>query len=501
VGDDHYIVTSSFEYFPGVPVWHSRDLIEWTQIANALSSPSQLSFPDLDMRALGGDGIVQGGSASTGVFAPTIRHHDGLFWLTTTNFAEVTRGPLIVHAERAEGPWSEPVFVTGLAGIDSDLTWDDDGTCLLTIKTHGECPIATVPIDPRTGEMLGEQRRLWGGTGGNEPEGPHLYRRGEWWYLLLAEGGTERGHSVTVARAKSLDGPWESNPSNPILTHRGTASAVQNTGHADFVQLAGGEWAMVHLGVRPRGNTPGFHVNGRETFLTGITWVDDWPVVDEDRFEVGERDRSFADDFSASVLHPRWISPGGPLDAHVRTGPRGLTVEAGARTDADAPAHRRLLAMRPQDQYWSAEVDLDLSTGSASLALRIDDAHHAEIRVDDETVVAVLTIGPAERRTSVQIPTTHTTVTLYVRVRPSTGSGTHEGPDEIELGCIGPSGRMQVDAFDGRYLSTEVATGFTGRVVGILFHGGTTRVTEFRYSSALPPTDSPASSTDEERRP
>ena len=163
---------------------------------------------------------------------------------------------------------------------------DDDGTCYVTYcSTDPDLPgIAQARVDLAAGTLLGDPVRLWSGTGLAFPEAPHLYRREGLWYLMIAEGGTERGHAVSIARSDRPDGPFEPAPGNPLLSHRSTTHPVQNTGHADLVRTADGTWAVVYLGVRPRGVTPMFHVNGRETFLAGVDWVDGWPVVDELRY-------------------------------------------------------------------------------------------------------------------------------------------------------------------------------------------------------------------------
>lgn len=314
----YYLVSSSFEYLPGVPVRASTDLVHWEPVGHVHHTREQL-----DLR-----GVPSGG----GTFAPTIRFHDGVFWAVTTDIGTVGEGQLLSTATDPRGPWSIPVRVPGTAGIDPDLFWDEDGTCHLTWSgfLDGAHGILSRPIDPRTGEVLGEIRRMWQGTGLAHPEGPHLYRVDGYFYCLLAEGGTERGHCVTIARATSLDGPWESAPGNPVLTHRSTAHPVQNTGHADLVELADGSWAMVHLGVRPRGRTPQFHVNGRETFVVGIDWVDGWPVVDEGRFAVPRVDTAFVDTFSGD-LDLRWVSPSGVHRDLVSSVPGvGMTILAHA---------------------------------------------------------------------------------------------------------------------------------------------------------------------------
>ena len=162
VGDDYYLANSSFEYSPGVPLFHSRDLISWTQVGNILDRPEHL-----DVRP----GLA---GASGGIYAPTLRHHDGRFWMITTNIHEVGRGHILVHAEDPAGPWSDPVYVAGLIGIDPDIAWDDDGTCFVTWSDVMRGGISQAVIDPVSGDVLSEPRPLWAGTGGAHAEGPHL---------------------------------------------------------------------------------------------------------------------------------------------------------------------------------------------------------------------------------------------------------------------------------------------------------------------------------------
>jgi len=240
VGDDYYLVCSSFEYFPGLPLFHSKDLVHWEQIGNVLDRPGQLPLP------------LPGSKASGGLYAPTIRHHDGRYWVICTNIDG--GGNFVVSSERPEGPWSDPVWID-LPGIDPDLAWEEDGTCWCAFSGPGG-GINMARIDPVEGAVLEGPVATWSGSGLKFPEAPHLYRIGDWWYLLIAEGGTERGHSVSIARGRSPRGPWEGAPANPLLSHSGTARSIQNTGHADLVEAPDGSWWMLLLGVRPRGFTP-----------------------------------------------------------------------------------------------------------------------------------------------------------------------------------------------------------------------------------------------------
>lgn len=464
VGEDYYLITSSFEYAPGVPIFHSRDLLRWEQIGNVLDREDQLALPS------GWDG--------GGIFAPTLRHHGGRFWMITTNVAEFRRGHLIVTAEDPAGPWSRPVYTTGAQGIDPDLTWDQDGTCYLTwASSLAAHPISQAAIDPASGVLLSEPRALWSGSGMAHPEGPHLYHRNAWWYLLLAEGGTERGHAVTVARSRSITGPFQGNPANPILTHRSSNHPVQNTGHADLVELPTGEWAAVHLGVRPRGTTPGFHVNGRETFLAAVRWEDDWPVFDEDHFEVRESDTGFDEDFTGAGLRPRWISPGiHPARFAAPADGGGLALTAAA-APGDA---RRLLAVRAKDAQWEASAVVEGC--DTRLMLRLDEAHWAGIEVRESSLVARVVISGLDHVLAQAPRTADGSIALCVRaVEPATDPRRSAGPDRIELGHLEDGSFRPLAQVDGRYFSTEVAGGFTGRVIGVESLAGVSVLRHFSY--------------------
>ncbi len=480
--ETYVLAHSSFEYAPAIPVWTSNDLVTWTQVGNALERPSQLRLQPMRYWLDGSllspetDGLPVG-AANSGNWAPTIRVHDGRLWLTVTNASDLVGGPLVFSADDPSGPWSDPVQVSGLAmGIDPDLFWDSDDIAHVTVSSYfnGGPQILSAPVDLSTGDLLGEPMPLWSGTGGQAPEAPHLFGKDGWLYLVIAEGGTERGHAVTVARARSLDGPWEPAPHNPILTHRGLDRPVVNVGHADLVEAADGRWAMVYLGVRPRGFS-GFHVNGRETFLAGVSWVDGWPVVDEAGFGVPEPQHSFIDDFVEQELHPRWVSPGRLPSSFAQPARPGLWLKAGDQSD---PHH--LLATRARDPYWTARLDISSVVGEAGLCLRVDERHSAEVVVRDGRVDSRIQVGDLERR--VVGPDTDDPTTLYIRVQPPVGTSPMlAGPDQIEVGVLIDGVPMPLDRIDGRYLSVEVAGGWTGRVVGPRVVTGRARIDRFRY--------------------
>ncbi|MFD4636099.1 glycoside hydrolase family 43 protein [Lentzea sp. NPDC058436] len=461
VGDDYYLACSSFEYFPGVPVFHSTDLVEWKQIGNALERPSQLR-------------LTTGTPSSAGVYAPTLRHHDGRFWLIVTNVG--AGGNALYTATDPAGPWSDPIPLPGVEGIDPDLAWDADGNCWCTVAG-----VSQYRINPSTGETFGAPTRLWSGEpGAKAPEAPHLYRIGEHWYLLIAEGGTERGHAVSVARASTPNGPFEPCPANPVLTHRGTGEPVQNTGHADLVQAPDGTWWMVFLGVRPGGGTPGWHVLGRETFLAPVTWVEGWPVVGEivpgPAPAVSERD-----EFDAWGLDPSWISVRDRSEKHCTTEerPGWLTLRArGSGMDDPAVV---FAGQRQRHLSCVARALVDVADGSGGLAVRLDEEHHYEIEARSGEVRVIARIGPL-RAVVASRPVPDGPVVLVVRVEPRTPQDARSGPDTLSFGVEVPE-FDELASLDGKYLSTEVAGGFTGRVIGLYAATGTVRFDWFEYQA------------------
>ena len=223
-------MTSTFEYFPGVPVFHSRDLVNWELIGHAIHRTTQLT-------------------KGLNIFATTIRHHDGTFYMITTNTG--AGGNFYVTATNPAGPWSDPVWIEA-QGIDPDLFFDDDGKTYVVSSTFD-----LREIDLKTGKFVSEGRRLWNGTGGRYAEGPHIYKKDGFYYLMAAEGGTEEAHSETIARSKNIWGPVPiripPTRSSRTSTRRGRAIPIQGVGHADIVNAHDGSYWMVFHGYRTVG--------------------------------------------------------------------------------------------------------------------------------------------------------------------------------------------------------------------------------------------------------
>ena len=448
VGEDYYLINSSFTWLPGVPVFHSRDLREWNQIGNVLERPSQVDMAGTDVWA------------SFGIFAPTLRYHEDRFWMITTCFSVSGSTNFFVTADEPSGPWSDPIEID-IDGIDPDLAWDEDGNCWVHYSGPGQ-GILRCRIDDVTGAVLDGPVQTWSGTGCQHPEAPHLYRIGEWWYLMIAEGGTGSGHCVSIARSSDPTGPWEGCPSNPVLSHRSMANPIQNTGHGDLVRDVDGQWWMTLLGVRPKGMPASYHVLGRETFLTRVDWHDGWPVVQSPELLVSDDAEIFVETFGGTELDAGWLSrrrfPSDVAD---------LGSAAGVLTlldDASTPRSARptFLGRRQRHHLCDVETTVVVESGEAGLALVYDESAFCKVGIDGDGIFASALIGPAEHEFG-RGPKPAGPATLAIRVVEGVG-----GPDALLLGYEGDDGDFcQLGSVDGRYFSSEVVGGFLGRVIGV----------------------------------
>lgn len=390
VEDDYYLVTSSFEYVPGIPIFHSKDLVHWMQIGHVLTRPSQID--------------LRGRKSSEGIFAPTIRYHEGLFYVVTTDVQGI--GNFVVTAERPEGPWSDPIRIPH-ANIDPSLMFDDDGKVYVTSqKGWGEdSHIILYELDVRTGEALSDPVVVCRGDGGVWTEGPHLYRIGGWYYLLCACGGTGVDHRAIAARSRTVYGPYEL-MDRPVLTHnRLPAHPIQNVGHADLVEDPNGQWWAVFLGVRPIAGD--YSVLGRESFLAPVRWTEDgWPTIDDNEGTVGllmqasglpesarkESGEGLLDDFGDEELAFRWAfvraEPKGAYSLTDRKGHLRLRGTEATLSDSGVPA---FLAMRQRHAAMDASIRMDFAPDAdgeeAGLAVRYDESSHCWVgmkRIDGE---------------------------------------------------------------------------------------------------------------------
>ena len=435
VGGDYYLVTSTFEYFPGLPVFHSTDLEHWTQLGHAVDRPTQL-----DLSAV---------PSSGGLFAPTIRHHDGVFYLACTLVGGLGRtGHFVLTATDPAGPWSDPAWLDGAEGIDPSLFFDDDGRAWLAAtrpahhpRWHDQTEVWLREFDPVTSTLVGDEHVLWNGAllGAVWAEGPHLYRRDGWYYLLASEGGTEANHAVSVARSRSVTGPYTGDPANPVLTHRnlGPGHPVTNVGHADLVETPDGGWAAVLLASRGPDSPL-----GRESFVVPVEWHDGWPV--------------FAPGVGQVVLDepaaPRRGMPG-PLEwTGVRTAP--AAVIAGDTVTLAGNAFAGVRQRHPSFAFGARVVGLESGSDATGLAIRQSDEAHVRF----VTTTAGVTATRTEHGRTEVLATAGPATTLEIRGR----DGRYELWADDRL----------IAAFDGAFLGSAEAGGFVGVWLGLVADAG-----------------------------
>lgn len=456
VGDDYYLVNSTFEYFPGVPVFHSKDLVNWELIGYCIDRATQLP-------------------KGLNIFATTIRYHNGTFYMITTNIGG--EGNFYVTATNPAGPWSDPVF-TQVQGIDPDLFFDEDGKvyCISsTFELH--------EIDIKTGKFLSEGRVVWNGVGGRYAEGPHIYKKDGFYYLMAAEGGTEEAHSETIARSKNIWGPYNSNPANPILTHvnaAGQGNPIQGVGHADIINAHDGSWWMVFHGYRSTGDGT-HHILGRETCLAPVSWPKNgWPVVNGNGTATPNMtcptlllkpfaEQSGMTDFNSEKLPLEWNYLRYPNSSNysliARKGYLRLTGSDQTIENWKSPT---FLGRRVQDMNFTATTLMDFDPQKdnevAGITL-LNNGAHFDLLVKQSkgkrVLVCRLHFGNVVHD-SEEIALKPGPVKLIVKGERTTFSfGYAQGNDSFK----------EVQKVPSKFLSSETAGGFTGLYVGLYATG------------------------------
>ncbi|NLF79199.1 MAG: glycoside hydrolase family 43 protein [Chloroflexi bacterium] len=492
VGEDYYLVTSTFEYFPGLPIFHSLDLVHWRQIGHVIHRPTQLSL----------DGL----QPSKGLYAPTLRYHNGTFYVINTLVPNLENpvspcGNFIVTATDPAGPWSDPYWLDpdwsadGAPGIDPSLLFDDDGRAWYTgnrIPPAGESytghrEIWLQELDLDTMQLTGPKYSLWDGAakGAIHAEAPHLYKIDGMYYLLIAEGGTDAYHAVTMARSKSVTGPYVSCGRNPILTHRdrGYFSSIAATGHADLIETHNGEWWLVALGVRPYSDPfePGYYYNlGRETFLAPVRWeMDGWPVVNPGRggFDCESPvpnlpahpwpEAPARDEFDAAELALTWNFLRTPREDFwsltERPGHLRLRLRPEMLSEWVTPS---FVGRRQQHMNFAAQTVMDFTPASehecAGLVVLQNSDYHFRLeqsRANGTGIIRLIKREKGEESTLAEKPlaTEHTYLKIEARGQAYSFWASADGK---QWDCIAGS-------VDGRILSTTIAGGFVGAYIGM----------------------------------
>lgn len=480
VGDDYFLVNSSFSHFPGLPIFRSKDLVSWTQIGNAIDRPEQLDFT--------------GRTVSQSVFAPDISYHDGIFYIVNT--CVQCGGNFVITAKNPAGPWSNPVWLP-FEGIDPSIFWDGDKAYIVNNGTPDETPryeghraIWMQAFDWRTLKLVGPRTQIVNGGVdlSKKPiwiEGPHLLKRDGRYYLIAAEGGTSDNHSEVVFRADSVDGPYVPFPGNPILTQRtldpSRANPVTSAGHAKFVQTQEGDWWATFLATRPYKD--GLYNIGRETFLLPVTWRDGWPQIlpagtaipfAAQRPKLPRQpapalplsgDFGYVDTFQGPRLGPQWIGIRTPKHPVYRLERGALVLERGAAL-GDASGAPAFIGRRQQHPIATVSTTLryspDADGDGAGLAAVQNDRSYLVFgitRIAGKSMIALYTRDNADTDTLVaSAPVTAAgPVTLTIRADGGTMAFDYR---------VGGQQQTLKAGLDDSFLSTKRAGGFVGTVIG-----------------------------------
>lgn len=518
----YYLACSSFQYFPGVPLFESTDLVNWTQIGHALTRQSQVMLDRVP--------------SSGGVFAPTLRFHNGRFYMVTNN--NTTLENFYIYTDDIYGEWSEPVTVDQ-GGIDPSLFFDDGHVYFISNgqDDHGINSVIQCEIDILTGKKLTPSRPIWQGSGGRYLESPHMYRINDTYYLMAAEGGTEYGHMVTYARSEHVWGPFSNYPHNPVLTNRDKApEIIQGIGHGDLVRAADGSWFLLTLGFRQIHPWQPYHHLGREVFLIPVYFdKDGWFRAGTDgtaaqSYEITGDFMQLQKEvytFENTAWNLDWIYLRHPHMSDYTLENKQLILRGSNVTldDADSPTFLGIrqrdfnmtlsvkIEYRPSDisdsndipgiqnsSYVSSGADNAVNNffsavispkeesqpgapvfpqAEAGLTLYMDELHHYDICVTKSAsgyaVLLKLNIGGI-RHVQTAIPVTNDTTHLVIE------ADSMEYRFYLMDECENPQ-KVKLGSAYTKYLSSEVAGGFTGVVTGLYAIGNCTAVfRQFRCS-------------------
>jgi len=492
VDSSYYLVTSTFAYFPGIPVFKSGDLVHWKLIGYVMQRSGQMDT----------DGL----GVSRGIFAPAIRYHNGVFYVTCTL---VDRGGnFVVTARAPQGPWSDPVWIPEINGIDPSLYFDQDSMAYIVYNSippddeplyEGHRTIRMYEFDTRHLEVAGEETILVNGGVDitKKPvwiEGPHLFKKNGYYFLIAAEGGTGDQHSEVVFRSRNIRGPYVPYDNNPILTQRNLnpmrRDPITSTGHADFVETDSGDWWAVFLGCRPYQPVEDNYYNtGRETFLAPVKWIDGWPVInpgfDEVQyhypFPVTPQTKSgsvpysgnfiYRDEFDKPDLDLNWEFLRTPhetwYDLSRRDGFLAMNIRPGSCADSVNPS---FLGRRQQHLKGRVTTAIEYSPASenekAGLLVFQNERHFyllCKTLSDDQPVVALyksINSEPDNGRLSLirsqMLSGEERDGELLLRI--SAGNDVYA----FYYGTDPDNMKLLADKVDAKFLSTRVAGGFVG---------------------------------------
>lgn len=457
VGDDYYLVNSTFEYFPGVPVFHSKDLVNWNQIGHCIHREGQIK-------------------GEINIFAPTIRHHEGTFYMITTNVS--FGGNFMVKAQHPAGPWSDAIWID-MPEIDPDLFFDDDGKAYV-ISSRFEL----AELDVNNGKLLSERKKIWNATGGRYPEAPHIYKKDGFYYLMAAEGGTEEAHMVTIARSHNIWGPYINNPSNPIATHvnaAGMGNPIQGIGHADLIQAHDESWWIFLHGYRSVTGYPPHHILGRETCLAPVSWpMGGWPVVNGNGTiavemthltlpQVPVQAKAVRTDFTEPVIGLEWNHVQTPLPNNYKLdSQKGTLTLLGSELKVGEKGQPTFVGRRLTDIRFEATARLEYDPKNEQEEagiLLLNNGSHFDLLISKSMGKRYLSVRLQFGQTIYQ--------SNKIELQPGFVDLRIDGNGpEFIFSYAQKNGEFnQVESVDARFLSTQTLGWFTGVYVGLYATG------------------------------
>lgn len=496
VGSDYYLVNSTFSYFPGIPIFKSKDLVNWNLLGYALDTPDKLN--------------LDGQSVSRGLFAPAIRYHNGVFYITCT-LVDIG-GNFVVTAKHPEGPWSSPVYLPQVNGIDPSLFFDDDGKAYIVFNSDppenkglypGHRTLRLFAFDIEHLKVTGEEHILVnGGTDITKKpawiEGPHIYKVNGLYYLMAAEGGTENGHSEVIFKSNSVFGPYVPYEHNPILTQRTLdplrKNPITSTGHADLIQTEQGDWWAVFLGCRPYSmSADGLYNTGRETFLTPVRWIDGWPIINPDFKEVQytypyplpaaasaakrsySRAVSVTDNFSGEELSKDWMFLRTPHERWYTLSKSGILSMKLKPETCSGLQNPAFLGFRQHNLSCTATTCLSFTAKDenekAGLIIFQNEQHYYYLAVSKEKNNKVIRLYKSTKDSvallkSVQIPVEYAEqqICFQITARRDSYAFSYALSDKQGKPIVW---ELLMDKVPAEFLSTKAAGGFVGSFFGL----------------------------------
>ncbi|MBN8825734.1 MULTISPECIES: glycoside hydrolase family 43 protein [unclassified Spirosoma] len=488
VGPDYYLINSTFSYFPGIPVMHSKDLKNWKQIGNVIDRPEQMDF--------------MGERLTRGLFAPAISYYKGTFYVTCTDIDH--DGNFVVTAKNPAGPWSNPVKIPQVRGIDPSIYFDESTDKAYIIYNSdapdrkplysGHRTIRMYEFDYQNLKVVGEEKQLVNGGVdlSKKPvwiEGPHILKHNGWYYLYAAEGGTSVNHSEVVLRSKDVWGPYVPFEGNPILTQRELPAdrkdAITSAGHAQFVEGPDGKWYSIFLAVRPYEGD--YYNTGRETFIAPLTWTNDWPMIEHGEKaisysypvtfkEVKQKGAlpqsgnfaytiNFDKELDPSLLFMRTIDK----NAYSLSKKNGLTLKLKPETIMEM-GNPSFIGKRQQHLYSTAETELLFTPKSdkekAGFVILQDEGHFyflCKSKAQDKDVLQLYQSKPRSKEMELltEVPLEAKAAKVGLRIESKGDSYSFYYATDAK------NWQLLKDKVDGKFLSTKVSGGFIGCVYGL----------------------------------